>query len=120
MERVFVLLKRKPGLSFDEFRDHYEASHAKLGERYFGHLFASYRRNYIPSGMCFADGTSGDNAYDCLTELIFREKGGYAELKRIASDPEVHRTLVEDEELFLDRVVCANAMAEPIESAVGG
>ena len=116
MERVFVLLKRKSGLSFDEFRDHYEASHAKLGEKYFGHLFASYRRNYIPQGTRFADGSVTDNGYDCLTELVFKEVGGYAELKRIASQPEVYNALITDEAKFLDRVVSANAMAEPIES----
>jgi hypothetical protein len=55
-------------------------------------------------------------AYDCLTELIFREPGGYDELKRITADPEVRRILIEDEERFLDRMACANAVAEPIES----
>lgn len=117
MERVFVLLKRKPGLTFDEFRNHYESSHALLGEKYFGHLFASYRRNYIPKGTRF-DGSSGENAYDCLTEVVFREPGGYQELKRIASDPEVRRTLIADEERFLDRGACANAISEPIETDV--
>jgi hypothetical protein len=116
MDRVFVLLKRKAGMSFADFRAHYESSHAKLGEKYFGHLFASYRRNYIPEGRIFADGSIEENAYDCLTELVFREPGGYAELHRIASDPEIHAILKEDEEKFLDRAVCANAPAEPVES----
>lgn len=118
MERVFILLKRKPGLTFDEFRNHYESSHALLGEKYFGHLFKSYRRNYIPSGKRLGDGSVGENAYDCLTEIVFRDPGGYAELKRIAGDPEIQRTLVADEERFLDRSVCANAISEPIESDV--
>jgi hypothetical protein len=118
MQRVFVLLKRKPGMSFEEFRDRYENGHALLGEKYFGHLFASYRRNYIPSGMRFSDGATVENAYDCLTELVFRDPDGYLELKRIASDPEVHRVLLADEDLFLDRTICVNAVAEPAESDV--
>ena len=116
MDRVFVLLKRKPGMSFEAFRTHYESSHAKLGEKYFGHLFASYRRNYIPEGRRFEDGSVGDNAYDCLTELVFRDSGGYEELRRIASDPEIHRILKEDEAKFLDRTISANAPSVPIES----
>jgi hypothetical protein len=119
MERVLILLKRKPGLSFDAFRTHYEGSHAKLGEKYFGHLFASYRRNYIPSGMRLADHNMVEPAYDCVTELVFREPGGYAELKRIASDPEVREILIADEERFLDRTACHNALSEPIESHLG-
>lgn len=118
MQRVFVLLKRKPGMSFEEFRDRYENGHAKLGEKYFGHLFASYRRNYIPNGTRLLDGTVVENAYDCLTELIFREPDGYQELRRICTDPEVYETLVADESLFLDRTVCTNAVSEPIESDV--
>lgn len=118
METVFVLLRRKPGMSFDAFRAHYEASHAKLGEKYFGHLFKSYRRHYIPEGTRFSDGATVENAYDCVTELVFREPGGYQELKRIASDPEVQRTLIEDEARFLDRSACANAFSQLIASDV--
>jgi len=116
MERVFVLLKRKPGMSLEAFREHYENSHAKLGEKYFGHLFASYRRNYIPEGTRFEGSATNENAYDCLTELVFREAGGYAELKRIAGQPEVHAVLAEDEARFLDRKLSGNAIAQPIES----
>jgi len=118
MERVFILLKRKAGMSFEEFRTHYETSHAKLGEKYFGHLFASYRRNYVPSGLRFSDGATVEPAYDCVTELIFREPGGYQELLRIAAEPEIHKILAEDEARFLDRTACANAVSHPIESDV--
>jgi hypothetical protein len=118
MDRLFILLKRKPGLTFAQFRAHYEGSHALLGERYFGHLFKAYRRNYIPTGTRFSDQNSSENAYDCLTELVFLEPGGYQEMRRIASNPEVRRTLILDEERFLDRRACANAFADPVESDV--
>ncbi len=118
MSRLFVLLKRKPGLTFEEFRAHYEGSHALLGEKFFGHLFKSYRRNYIPTGMRLSDHANAENAYDCLTELVFLEPDGYQEMQRIAGDPEVRRTLILDEERFLDRAACANAFSDPIESSV--
>ena len=118
MKRVFVLLKRKQGMSFEDFRTHYEGSHAKLGEKYFGHLFASYRRNYIPQGVRLSDQVAVENAYDCLTELVFRDENGYDELKRIVSDPEVRRSLIEDEQRFLDRDASVNAISAPIESDV--
>ena len=115
MDRVLVLLKRKPGLTFEQFKEHYESSHAKLGEKYFGHLFATYKRNYIPSGTRFG-GPDVENAYDCVTELVFRDAGGYAELKRIASNPDVYNTLITDEAKFLDRAACANAISHLVES----
>ena len=118
METVYVLLKRKQGISFEAFREHYESSHAKLGEKYFGHLFKSYRRHYIPSGRRFSDGQQIENAYDCVTELVFREAGGHDELIRIATQPEVQSVLAEDEARFLDRSACANAVSHLVESDV--
>jgi len=47
---------------------------------------------------------------------VFRDSEGYLELKRIAGDPEVRRTLIEDEERFLDRNACANAISQMVES----
>src|ERR1700733_14795841 len=117
MDRILLLLKRKPGLTFDEFQHHYETSHALLGERFFGHLFKSYRRNYIPDGTRFANASAPlENAYDCITELIFKDAKGSEEFNRIASNPEVRRTLMEDEERFLDRSVCSNASVFSIDS----
>ncbi len=46
MYKIFWLLKRKPGISHEQFRHHYETSHAVLGQKYFGHLILSYKRNY--------------------------------------------------------------------------
>lgn len=118
MQRVFVLLKRKPGMSVEAFRRHYENGHALLGEKHFGHLFESYRRNYIPGGMRLSDGENGECAYGCPTELTFRDPEGYLELKRIARSPEVHAILKADEERFLDRTMSMIAISAPIESDV--
>src|SRR5690349_8014228 len=116
MDRIFILLKRKPGISFEQFREHYETSHALLGEKFFGHLLKSYRRNYTPAGTRFSDhGSAAENAYDCITELVFKDGNGSEELSRIASDPVVRRILTEDEERFLDRSICASAPFFPVE-----
>jgi hypothetical protein len=48
MMKVAWLLRRKPGITHEPFRDHYESSHAMLGQGYFGHLITSYTRNYNP------------------------------------------------------------------------
>jgi hypothetical protein len=117
MKKVLILLKRKPGLTFAEFREHYENSHAKLGEKYFGHLFQSYCRNYIPSGMPLGEEDQRvELAYDCITELIFRDDQAYLEFRRLAGDPEVRRVLIEDEELFLDRNLSANAPSDLVKT----
>jgi hypothetical protein len=117
VKKVLILLKRKPGLTFAEFREHYETSHAKLGEKYFGHLFQSYGRNYIPSGTLLGkEDQRVELAYDCITELVFRDEQDYLEFRRLASDPQVRQTLIDDEELFLDRDVSANAPSVFVET----
>jgi hypothetical protein len=111
-----MLLKRKAGLTFEEFRAHYEGSHRLLGEKYFGHLFESYRRNYVPQGVRFADRrNSVENLYDCVTEIVFKP-GGTEEFARIATDPEIQRILREDEMRFLDLEVSSSATADSVAS----
>src|SRR3954462_14233770 len=46
MYKVMWLLKRKRGITLDQFRDHYENSHSVLGNKYLGHLLIHYKRNY--------------------------------------------------------------------------
>src|SRR4051794_32707745 len=38
MFKAIFFLKRKPGISHEQFREHYENSHVKLADKYLGHL----------------------------------------------------------------------------------
>lgn len=46
MYKVMWLMKRKAHLTHEEFREHFERSHAPMAQKFAGHLFAEYRRNY--------------------------------------------------------------------------
>jgi hypothetical protein len=117
MTRIFIFLKRKPGISFEKFREHYETSLVPLGERFYGHLLSAYRRNYLSPGAPIENlNQQARNDYDCVTELVFKEPDGYEKLKKIAADPEVHRVLVEDWNEFLDLDACYNTPCEVVES----
>ena len=50
MFKVIWLLRRKPGITIEQFRAHYENSHARLAQKYFGDLLLSYKRNYETGG----------------------------------------------------------------------
>ena len=41
--RHIIMVRRKQGLSPEEFRRGYEESHSRIAVRLFGHLFLSYR-----------------------------------------------------------------------------
>ena len=47
MYKVIHLVKRKAHLSHEQFREHFERSHAAMALKYCGHLFTEYRRNYV-------------------------------------------------------------------------
>ena len=109
MVKIMWLLRRKPGISFEEFQEHYERSHSELGKQYFGHLIKQYRRNY--NDRRILDTTPPAVAtlmakkewdYDCITEWEFEDEAALAEVIRLVTDPEISRIHMEDEEHFLD------------------
>lgn len=107
--KIMILLKRKPGMTMEAFRAHYESSHVVLAYKYLGHLMVDYRRNYaLPVD---AAGQSADTAnpavtdspFDCITELWLHDRDAWLEMQRIISDPVIGKIYMEDEEKFLDR-----------------
>ena len=108
MFKVITFNKRKQGISHEQYREHYENSHAKLGEFYYGHLWTKYTRNYVKSASGGSPAPGGgfgpiDLGYDCITEWIFPNRAAFEELLRIAADPAIGKTFFHDEGLFLDR-----------------
>jgi len=105
MYKVLWLLKRRPDVTFEQFRDHYETTHSALGKTYLGHLMVGYRRNYDLA--CAAGGTAGlpgmlPSGYDCVAEWDMRDEAAFHEAMRVLADPEIGRIFRDDEDNFLD------------------
>ena len=110
MDKLMIFLKRKPGISFEEFRDYYENKHLPLAEGFFGHLFKSYTRNYLTPGDNIGPvRETVQNEYDCVTELVFHDPDGYEQLRRIAANPDVINALSADRKHFMDEDAGYNA-----------
>ena len=113
MDKLMIFLKRKPGVSFEAFRDYYEEKHIPLAERFFGHLIKSYTRNYLtPGDNIGAEHRAVANEYDCITELVFHDPDGYQQLRRVALDPAVMAALSADRAQFMDEAAGYNAPAQ--------
>ena len=119
--KVMLMLRRKGGMTPQEFRAAYEAGHSRLGLRLFGHLWSEYRRNYLGAANSFAaesgtptDATASESEcpYDVITELVFKDMAALEEMNRIAAIPNNKRLLSEDEETLFDRERCWTAMCE--------
>jgi len=96
MVKGIAVLKRKPGLSREEFVRHYEEVHVPLVLSHF-RTMRRYVRNYVtapPSG-------EGPD-FDCITEFWF-DSG--KELKRVYDvyESDVGEVIRNDEERFIDR-----------------
>ena len=120
MIKIIALIKKRADLTAEQFRSHYENNHVNYGMRFFGHLFAEYRRNYPVSVTSFTardEGKSqnsseeGGCGYDVVTEIVLKDQLAVEELIKILDQPEVSKFLAEDEARFCDRaaskfVVC--------------
>mgnify|MGYP003562467236 CR=1 FL=1 len=102
--KKIVMVKRKAGLTPEQFRDGYENSHSRLAVELFGHLWLSYKRHYLTTGHCFAE--SGEDkgpdvvGFDAVSEFVLRDKGAYAEMAKIS--PENAARLKEDEDKWFE------------------
>jgi hypothetical protein len=105
MYKVIWLIKRKPGISHEQFREHYENSHAVLGQKYFGHLILSYKRNYDAakqSGNEAVFMAARQSDYDCVTEWIMPSEEAFEECMGLMAQPAIGKLFLDDEEHFLD------------------
>jgi hypothetical protein len=111
MVKIFWLLKRKPGITPEQFRERYER-HSRLGQKLCGHLQSSYKRNYkleIKGGGTptthGAKASFGDITWDCdvISEVVFHDEAAYEARKAIFADPVTAKMFYDDEEDFLDR-----------------
>jgi uncharacterized protein (TIGR02118 family) len=115
MVKVILLLKRKPGMSRAEFREHYERVHVVLAKKYLGHLFAAYRRNYAVDAMSNT-GDAHDDGYDAVTEVVLKDAAAAAEMNRIINSPEIGPIYIADEEKFLDRPALRMLIVEEVDT----
>jgi EthD domain len=121
--KVIFFLKRKAGLTPQQFRTHYENSHVKLAQKYIGHLVVAYKRNYpqfatlnpsnVPPG---SQPAPYDVGYDCITEMWVKDEAALAEVARIFNDPVINPILAADELKFLQREATVMIVSEEIDT----
>lgn len=112
MFKWICLIKKKRGVSRQEFMDYYENNHVPLVRRMFPEEFSHvrvYRRNYIvfddPVVKLDAyEGLESATGFDVVTECITdtREQA-YALLQAAFKNPENAKLVMEDEDKFIER-----------------
>ncbi len=109
MIKTMLFVKRKNGLSMEEFIRHYEEVHAPLAVRLIPKL-KKYTRNYLSAPNSTEERIGGwqqsagfsNLGFDCVTEFWWETREDYAESKK-AMGTEALQVLPKDEETFMDR-----------------
>lgn len=119
MVKFIILDKRKKGMSFEDFRAHYENVHAPLFLSLVPKI-AVYRRNYLTPVKAFeeVEGWELDAPdYDCAVEMIYETQEDHENAMAFLMSDDA-KVLAEDEENFIDRRSMAVFAADPVESKI--
>ncbi len=95
MIKAMSLIKRKPGMTQEEFAKHYEEVHVPLAMKHFP--FRKYVRNYVIKPP---DAEGPD--FDCITEVWFETMEDCQAAAEFSASKE-YKVIADDEEKFMDR-----------------
>ncbi len=102
MFKTVCLLKRRQGMSFDDFIAYYETYHRKIGEKVLP-TARRYMRRYLRPVPNPLTGEVEELEYDVLTEIWFDTREAYEAGMRALAVPETAAEIAEDEEKLFDR-----------------
>jgi len=109
---VLLFITRKPSLSPDEFKTHWDTKHVELLKSIAGERFSiTHTRHYIsrpteqngtwPATVSL--GIQEDFRYDGIAELHFEDEKAFQLFFAIVSTPDTAARIAADEELFIVR-----------------
>jgi hypothetical protein len=101
MFKIVCLLKRRQGMSVEEFRSYNESQHVALFDGVFDRGVERYWRRYLTP---FTDPATGATieGFDELMELWFNDKSVFEELFIDVQETEFRRLVAEDEAKLFD------------------
>ena len=104
MVQIAFLLKRKAGLTHQQFREYYEKNHAPLARRllplfqHYSRFFITQDEGYVPPHM-----QAQNMQFDVITHITFETQADYDKHLEMLKDPALAAELSADEEKFIDR-----------------
>ena len=100
--KILIFLKRRSGMSIEDFRRYYEEVHVPLCLK-FEQSASRYLRRFIDPLPNPETGESGDLAYDVITELWFEDEAVFRATAKFMSTRSMPKEVVEDEKNLFDR-----------------
>lgn len=96
---VITLLKRRQGMSPQDFRAYYEGNHRKIGEA----VLSGYATRYVRRYLTPMDGIDQPFDFDVVMEIDFPDEPTRDACFAALGNPQTLAMIVEDEERLFDR-----------------
>ena len=106
MIKFIAFLKRREGMSFDDFREYYENTHSKIvGTISPPHVSGatSYKRTYLMPALHPIEQPTAGVDYDCITELCYADRDTFEKDMTFFGREDVKAIIAKDEENLFDR-----------------
>jgi uncharacterized protein (TIGR02118 family) len=100
MFKCITMIRKKPGMSRQEFIDYYETQHAPLVRRLVPGI-QIYRRNYVIAEDSIFSADKAGPGFDAMTEGLFNTRQEAEDFVARISNPEIARQIREDEVNFV-------------------
>jgi len=117
MIKVIMPMKRRPGMSIDEFRDYYETKHRVIGEKYLSGYAIKYIRRFTEP-LPDRSGSITDPEFDVLMEIWYPDMETFEACGKILQEPEIKKEINEDEEKIFDLSMMRSYIVEEHESNI--
>jgi uncharacterized protein (TIGR02118 family) len=100
--KILLLMKRRSGMSVEEFRDYYENRHVPLCLKYTAGV-SRYIRRYLDPQPNAESGRNDELPYDVITELWFDDEATWQATVQYIATTVMPDEVVADEKNLFDR-----------------
>jgi hypothetical protein len=101
--KIIIGLKRRPGMTVEEFRDYYENVHIKVASKYLQPGMVHYMRRYLDPLPHLDTRELHEPEFDVITELWYEDEKAAAGLIWMLSEGRLPRDVFDDEHNVFDR-----------------
>jgi hypothetical protein len=117
--KILLFMKRRPGMSFEAFKDYYENHHAPLCAKYTSGV-NRYLRRFLTPHPNPETGATEELQFDVITELWFKDEAIFRGTVQYLATSIMPDEIVADEKQLFDRAKTRMATIVECESTLSG
>ncbi len=117
MIKLVMPIKKRPGMSTEEFRNYYESHHRLIGEKYLTGFVSRYVRRFL-NPLPDRSGNVTEPEYDVLLEIWYPDEASFLACGKKLRQPDIAKEIAEDEAKLFDLTRMRSYLVEEFESDV--